>query len=41
MTSCSAGQLFRNYLVAHDFIEIHTPKLLAGANEGEMLTSGI
>ncbi|CAM6122617.1 unnamed protein product [Calypogeia fissa] len=26
--------LFREYLVANDFIEIHTPKLLAGASEG-------
>jgi aspartyl-tRNA synthetase len=27
-------QLFREYLIANDFIEIHSPKLIAGASEG-------
>jgi aspartyl-tRNA synthetase len=27
-------QLFREYLTAHDFVEIHSPKLIAGASEG-------
>lgn len=28
------GMLFRQFLVSHGFIEIHTPKLIAGASEG-------
>jgi len=27
-------QLFRNYFLEHDFVEIHTPKLIGGASEG-------
>jgi aspartyl/asparaginyl-tRNA synthetase len=27
-------QLFRQFLLAEDFVELHTPKLLAGASEG-------
>jgi len=26
--------LFREYLIKNDFIEIHTPKLIAGTSEG-------
>jgi aspartyl-tRNA synthetase len=28
------GQLFREYLYKNNFVEIHTPKLIAGASEG-------
>lgn len=28
------GQLFREFLYKNDFVEIHTPKLIAGASEG-------
>eukprot|EP00250_Pteridium_aquilinum_P033487 c5724_g1_i1 orf=476-2089(-) len=28
------SMLFRQFLVNHDFVEIHTPKLIAGASEG-------
>lgn len=28
------SMLFRQFLVSHDFVEIHTPKLIAGASEG-------
>lgn len=27
-------QLFRNFFLEHDFVEIHTPKLIGGASEG-------
>lgn len=27
-------QLFRNFLLKHDFMEIHTPKLIGGVSEG-------
>jgi aspartyl-tRNA synthetase len=28
------GQLFREYLVSQNFVEIHTPKIIGGASEG-------
>jgi aspartyl-tRNA synthetase len=28
------GQLFREYLYSQNFVEIHTPKLIAGTSEG-------
>ncbi len=28
------GMLFREYLYKHDFVEIHTPKLISGTSEG-------
>jgi len=28
------GQLFREFLYKHDFIEIHSPKLIGGTSEG-------
>ncbi|KAK8955675.1 hypothetical protein KSP40_PGU008904 [Platanthera guangdongensis] len=31
---CSVIDIFRNFLRSEDFVEIHTPKLLAGASEG-------
>ena len=35
MAVCTAcAQLFREALLAEDFQEIHTPKLIAGASEG-------
>jgi len=30
----AVGQLFREYLYKNEFVEIHTPKLIAGASEG-------
>lgn len=30
----AVGQLFRQYLLSLSFVEIHTPKLIAGASEG-------
>jgi len=27
-------RLFREFLLEHDFVEIHTPKMLAGSSEG-------
>jgi aspartyl-tRNA synthetase len=30
----AVGTLFREFLLRHNFVEIHTPKLIAGASEG-------
>ncbi|GBG75109.1 hypothetical protein CBR_g19622 [Chara braunii] len=30
----AVGQLFREFLVEREFVEIHTPKMIAGASEG-------
>jgi aspartyl-tRNA synthetase len=30
--SSGVCQLFREYLLNHDFVEIHTPKLIAGSS---------
>jgi len=30
----ACAQLFREFMYDHDFIEIHSPKLIAGASEG-------
>ncbi len=32
--SSGVCQLFREYLTNNDFVEIHTPKLIAGSSEG-------
>ncbi|KAL3675015.1 hypothetical protein R1sor_024963 [Riccia sorocarpa] len=29
-----AEKFFRNFLISEDFVELHTPKLIAGASEG-------
>ncbi|XP_058080597.1 aspartate--tRNA ligase 2, cytoplasmic-like isoform X2 [Magnolia sinica] len=31
---CQVGNIFRHFLLSEDFVEIHTPKLIAGASEG-------
>jgi aspartyl-tRNA synthetase len=31
---CGVGQAFRQFLLTESFIEIHTPKLIAGSSEG-------
>jgi len=31
---CCVGQAFRQFLLAESFVEIHTPKLIAGSSEG-------
>ncbi|XWS72899.1 hypothetical protein CRYUN_Cryun02cG0079100 [Craigia yunnanensis] len=31
---CQVGTIFRQFLLSEDFVEIHTPKLIAGSSEG-------
>jgi aspartyl-tRNA synthetase len=31
---CGVGQVFRQFLLTESFVEIHTPKLIAGSSEG-------
>ncbi|XP_041019504.1 aspartate--tRNA ligase 2, cytoplasmic [Juglans microcarpa x Juglans regia] len=31
---CQVGNVFRQFLLSEDFVEIHTPKLIAGSSEG-------